>query len=158
MPTSFVEMGPFVNDFIDFWLDANPEVHTKGEDVLRRSVANYLAYASVWKTKSKTSSIIDPVLMASAGKSLQIRNVLSHTVKTVFSYAKRNPTLNPQDLIEGFTEAFYLVTPLIHKIDTGELPLPEGKHTEDLTRLIGGFLAGDKAVIDAADKLRLIEY
>ncbi len=98
------------------------------------------------------------VLMASAGKSMQIRNVLGHTVKTVFSYAKRNPALNAQELVDGFTQAFYLVTPLIHKIDSGELPMPEGKNTDDLTRLIGGFLAGDKSVIEAADRLRLIEY
>ncbi|MEA1966689.1 MAG: hypothetical protein U9N77_00465 [Thermodesulfobacteriota bacterium] len=157
-PRTFIEMENFVSDLFDFWLDANPEQHTDTEPMLRQALSNYIAYAIVWKAKSKSSNILDPTIMATAGKAIQIKNALAHAVKTSFSYAKRNPALNKDELAEGFKIAFCSLAPIVNKIDKGELPLPENETMEDLTRLIGGFLASDKTVLKASQELKQIAY
>jgi len=149
-PNSFIEMENFIKDLADFWLDANPEVHTDGEQVLYRSLSNYVAFAIVWKAKSKSSSIFDPTLMASTGQMIVIKNALGQALKITNSYAKRNPALNREELAEGYIIGFSTLLPMISNNDFPEIP-------ETVTRLLGAYFAKDKNVLAVADSLRLIE-
>ena len=149
-PKSFIEMEDFVNDLADFWLDTNPEVHTDGDKVLYRSLSNYIAFAIVWKSKSKTSSIFDPTLMGKVGKMITFKNGLGQAIKIINSHAKRDPSLNREEVAEGFILGFSSLLPMITNNNAPEIP-------EDLTRLIGAFFAGDKNILEAADALKQIE-
>ncbi|RLB94613.1 MAG: hypothetical protein DRH26_00665 [Deltaproteobacteria bacterium] len=149
-PTSFIDMETFVSDLADFWLDNNPDVHTDGEKILYRALSNYIAFAIVWKTKAKTSSIFDPTLMGSVGQMITFKNGLGQAVKIINSYAKRNPVINREEVAEGFVLGFSAILPLI-----ANNTLPEV--TEELTRLIGAYYAGDKNVLEAAESLKQIE-
>lgn len=152
LPKNFVEMEGFVTDLADFWLDTNPEVHTDGEKVLYRALRNYVAYAKVWKAKSKSSSIFDPTLMGKCGFATTVKNSLDHSVKMTNSRAKRNPELNRSEIAEGFVMGHYAVM----AISQGKDPMPE--IPDDLTRLIGAYMAGDKIALRAAEQIKMIEH
>jgi hypothetical protein len=149
-PKNFIEMEEFVNDLADFWLDTNPEVHTQGEVMLNQALSNYIAFAIVWKAKSKSSSILDPTLMNSTGQMIVIKNTLGQAIKICNSHAKRNPALNRKELAEGLILGFSALLPMVAKNTLPEIP-------EKLTRLIGAFNAGDKNILKAANALTQIE-
>ena len=149
-PKSFVEMEDFVTELADFWLDNNPEAHTQGESMLNSALSNYVAFSTVWKAKSKSSSIFDPTLMASAGKMIVVKNGLGQAIKIINSYAKRNPELDRLEIAEGLVLGFAALLPLIANNDLPEIP-------EDLTRLIGAYYAGNKNVLEAAGSLKQLE-
>ena len=149
-PSSFIEMEEFVNDLADFWLDTNPEVHTDGDKVLYQSLSNYIAFAIVWKHKSKTSSIIDPTLMKSAGQMIVFKNGLGQAIKIIASCAKRNPALNREEIAEGFILGFTYLLPLIANNSLPEVP-------EDLTRSIGAYFAENKNLLAAASRVKQID-
>jgi len=149
-PRNFVEMETFVSDLSDFWLDNNPEVHTQGESILHSALSNYVAFTTVWKYKSKSSSIYVPELMAKCGVMIVVKNGLGNAIKVVNSYAKRNPELSRQDIVDGLIDGFSTLLPMIA---SNKLPEP----SEPLTRLLGAYLAGNKNILDAVEGLKQIE-
>jgi len=152
-PSNFIEMEPFVNDLADFWMDANPEAHEDGEALLHRALSNYVAFSIVWKTKSKSSSIFDPTLTGQVGAMLILKNSLSQAVKIGCSYAKRNPALTKKVLSEGFVLGYTALLPIIRNQEKSKTEIPE-----DLTRLIGSYLAGNPDTITLAESLHQIEH
>lgn len=152
-PGTFTEMEVFVSDFIDWWLDLEPEKHTIGEFTLRQCVSNYLAFTSVWKKKSQTSNILNPEIMKAVGMSLMLKNSLGTATKAAFSYAKRNPALSAENLCNGFLMAHNTLLPFL----AGKWEITNANVSEDIARLIGGYLAGDQLVLAASDKLKMIE-
>jgi len=160
-PINFMEMEPFVNDLADFWLDANPDVHTKGEKMLHSALSNYVAFAIVWKAKSKASSIVSPELMNQAGKMLILKNTLGSAVKMVNSRLAHDKCPNLElygDFKNILPEAFFTMLPIVEGLQRGTLAIPEGQTENDLHRLIGGFFAGDPSVIGASKNLKQIEH
>lgn len=150
-PKNFIEMQEFVNDLADFWIDTNPEVHTDGEKVLYRALNNYIAYAIVWKSKSKSSSIFDPTLMGKCGAATTLKNSLGCANKMLNSRLSRNPDMNKEAVRDGLVMGYTAIM----AISQGKDPVPE--IPDDITRLIGAYMAGDKLVHTAAEKLK-IEY
>ncbi len=160
-PINFMEMEPFVNDLADFWLDANPEIHTEGEKILHIALSNYVAFSAVWKAKAKSSNIVDPELMARAGKMLIFKNALGSAVKLVNSRLAHDKCPNRElygDFKSALPEAFTIMLPMVEGLHSWKLKLPEEQTEEDLHRLIGCFFAGDPVVIDAVNALKQIEY
>lgn len=159
-PVTFTEMEPYVNDLADFWIDANPEVHTDGEHILHNALSNYIAFSIVWKAKAKSSNIIDPDLMGRAGKMIVFKNALGNAVKLINSRLAHDDCPN-RDLYGDFRntlpDAFFTVLPIVQKLQTGELKLPDGQTEDDLNRLIGGFFAGNPSVIGVSKSLKQIE-
>ena len=160
-PTTFVEMELFVNDLADFWLDANPELHTDGEDTLHAALSNFIAFSNVWKAKSKASNIISPEFQRLVGRMLIWKNTLMSSTKLVNSRLAHDDCPNRElygDFKNVLPEAFMVMLPIVEGIQNGKLKLPEGQTEADLHRLIGCFFAGDKVVIDAVNALKQIEY
>lgn len=160
-PTTFVDMEPFVDDLADFWIDANPEAHADGEKILHSALSNYVAFAMVWKAKSKASSIVSPELMNQAGKMLILKNTLGSAVKMVNSRLAHDKCPNLElygDFKNILPEAFFTMLPIVEGIQRGTLTIPEGQTENDLHRLIGGFFAGDPTVIGASQTLKQIEH
>lgn len=160
-PNTFIEMEPFVNDLADFWLDANPEVHEHGENVLRSALSNYIAFAIVWKAKAKASNIIDPELMRQAGQMIVMKNGLAGMIKLVNSRIAHDPCPNKEiykDLSTVIADALYIALPLSQKMTAGELTLPEGVSEDDVYRVIGGLFSGNPAVVGVSNTLKQIEY
>ena len=62
------------------------------------------------------------------------------------------------DLKKCLAEAFFVMLPLVHGIETGKLTLPEGQTENDLHRIIGGFFAGNPAVLGANLSMKQIEH
>lgn len=157
-PKSFVEMEEFLPDFTDWWLDADSEYHKYGELKLHEAVSNYLAFVDVWKAKSKSLNIYTPSLMKQVGIMLVVKNTFAQTVKIGYSYAKRNPALSPDAIKEGFLQGFTALLPHIQGIETGQIELSEKFKFDDLTRLIGAYMAGDANAIGVAETLKHIEH
>ena len=156
-PVTFIDMESFVVDFVDWWLDENVEIHEYGERKLYDAVSNYLAFVTVWKAKSKSLSIYTPELMKQVGMMLIIKNTLSHAVKIGYSYAKRNPSLKPEELKDGFLSGFAALLPTVAALHSGELELHDNFDSEGLTRLIGAYMAGDKHIDGIVKRLNQIE-
>ena len=159
-PETFVDMERYVNDLADFWIDANPDVHTKGEKTLHDALSNYIAFAIVWKKKAKSSSIINPDLMSRVGKMLVFKNALGNAVKLVNSRLAHDDCPNKElygDFRNVLPDAFFTVLPIVQKLQSGELQLPEWQTEDDLNRLIGGFFAGNPSVLGVSQKLKQIE-
>jgi hypothetical protein len=152
LPKNFIEMEDFVTDLADFWLDANPEVHTDGEKVLYRALRNYVAYAKVWKAKSKSSSIFDPTLMGKCGVATTVKNSLGCANKMINSCAARNPNINREEIAKGLVLGYTAIM----SISKGKDPVPE--IPDDITRLIGAYMAGDKIALRAAEQIKMIEH
>jgi len=160
-PKTFIEMEPFVNDLADFWLDANPEAHTDGERVLHSSLSNFVAFSTVWKAKSKASSIVSPELMNMAGRMLIWKNTLMSSTKLVNSRLAHDKCPNRElygDFKNVLPEAFMVMLPIVEGVHDGKLILPKGQKEEDLHRLIGCFFAGEPVVIDVVNSIKQIEY
>lgn len=161
LPTLFIEMESFVNDLADFWIDQNPEVHIDGEQKLYDSLSNYIAFSIVWKAKSKASQIFTPSLMAQVGQMIVYKNALGSATMIVNSRLAHDTCPN-KELYKEFKnvlpDAFFTILPITQKIHKGELSLPEGQTESDLHRLIGGFFAGNPAVIGASQSLKQLEY
>jgi len=160
LPTLFIEMEEFVNDLADFWIDQNPDVHTDGEQVLHSALSNYIAFSTVWKAKSKTSKIINPDLMAQVGKMIVFKNALGQATMIVNSRLAHDTCPNKElykDFKNILPESFFVILPIVAGLHDGTLTLPEGQTESDLHRLIGGFFAGNPAVIGAAQKLKQLE-
>ncbi|MBF0229189.1 MAG: hypothetical protein HQK63_06300 [Desulfamplus sp.] len=159
LPTLFIEMESFVNDLADFWIDQNPEVHTDGESTLHNCLSNYIAFSIVWKAKSKASQIINPDLMAQVGQMIVYKNALGHATMIVNSRIAHDACPNKElygDFKNALPDAFLTILPVVHGLHTGQLTLPEGQTESDLNRLIGGFFAGNPAVIGATQSLKQI--
>ena len=160
-PDTFVEMESFVNDLADFWIDSNPEIHSKGERILRSALSNYVAYSIVWKAKSKSSNIISQDLVKNVGLLLARKNALVSAFKIINSRLAHDNCPNKEiyaDLKKCLAEAFFVMLPLVHGIETGKLTLPEGQTENDLHRIIGGFFAGNPAVLGANLSMKQIEH
>lgn len=157
-PESFVEMEKFVVDFVDWWLDEETAFHKYGERKLYEAVSNYLAFVDVWKAKSKSLNIYTPELMKQVGAMLIIKNTFAHAVKIGYSYAKRNPELSPDDIREGFLQGFTLLLPYVQGVETGKIELFEDVKFDDLTRLVGAYMAGDANIIEASEALKQIDH
>ena len=160
-PDTFVEMESFVNDLADFWIDSNPEIHSKGERILRSALSNYVAFSIVWKAKSKASNIISPDLVKQVVWMLARKNALLSSVKVVNSRLAHDKCPNIElytDFRNSLAEAFFVMLPLAHGIETGQLTLPEGQTENDLHRIIGGFFAGNPAVLGANLSMKQIEH
>lgn len=148
-PETFIEMEDFIPDLIDFWLDANPEIHLKGDRVLERVLKNYIPFAIVWKAKAKASNILSPELSKQVGQILIIKNALGNAVKTVNSRIAHDKCVNPElykDFKEQLADAFIAVIPITTALFNGTLKLPEGKNEQDINRLIGSFLASNNQI------------
>lgn len=66
-------------------------------------------------------------------------------------------TVEPLNL-EELIEYTFNILPITKKLYTGQLTFPEGQTESDLHRLIGGFFAGNPAVIGASQSLKQLEY
>jgi len=151
-PRNFTEMEVFVADLFDFWVDSNPDVHIQGETVLHSALSNYIAFSIVWKAKSKSSSILNHALTGKVGTMIQFKNSLGQAVKMINSCAKRNSDINRKEIAAGLVMGYSKIM----AISQGKEPVPE--IPVDITRLIGAYLAGDKIVLDAAEKIKQLEY
>jgi len=159
-PETFTDMEPFVNDLADFWIDANPEVHTKGEKILRSALSNYIAFSIVWKAKAKSSNIIAPELMGQIGKILALRNTLTSATLLMNSRLANDKCPNRElygDFKNALADAFFAMLPVIDGLQRGTLELPKGQTQDDLHRLLGGFFSGNPSVLMVSDSLKLIE-
>lgn len=160
LPTLFIEMESFVNDLADFWLDANPEIHIQGEAVLHNSLSNYISFSIVWKAKSKNSQVFTPSLMAKVGQMIVVKNALASATMIVNSRLAHDECPNKElygDFKNALPDAFLTILPITQGLHTGSLALPAGQTESDLHRLIGGFFAGNPAVIGATQTLKQIE-
>lgn len=161
MPESFIEMESFVNDLADFWIDQNPEIHTQGESILHKSLSYYIAYSFVWKSKSKALKIVDSDLMKQVGVMITLKNALGQATMIVNSRLAHDTCPNKElygDFRNALPDAFLTILPITQGLHTGQLTLPEGQTESDLHRLIGGFFAGNPAVIGASQSLKQLEY
>ena len=145
-PKNFIDMELFVNDLADFWLDANPEAHDQGEHILHESLSNYIAFAIVWKHKSKSSGIYEPELMAKCGAMIVFKNTLGQVIKIHNSCVKRNPVLKREEIANGLIDGFALLLPMVAN---SQIPAPK----EELTRLVGAYMAGNEQVLQIAGSL-----
>lgn len=160
-PKTFTEMEPFVNDLADFWLDANPETHTNGEHILHAALSNYIAFSIVWKEKAKSSNIVAPELMAQVGKMLVLKNTLAASTMVINSRLAHDKCPNRElygDFKTILPDTFFTMLPIINSLQEGTYVLPEGQTQGDLNRLIGGFFAGNPAIIAVSDNLKQIEH
>jgi len=159
-PSLFVEMEQeFTPDFLDWWWSTAPDFHeTLKENKTRDAVNQYLAYTTVWKTKFKNHEILTDTYTIQASTMLTVKNSLSAAVTAWLSYNKRTKKISQTDVQKIFPEMFQTILPFIHKIQIGEIHLPNKTRIEDASRLLGAFFAGNKAAIGLADTLKQIEY
>ena len=156
-PKTFVEMEEFTIEFVDWWLDENVEIHKYGERKLYDAVANYLAFTTVWKSKSKSLGIYTPELMKQVGMMIVVKNTLAQAVKIGYSYAKRNPELRADELKDGFLLGFSALLPTIHSMHTDKIEEKPNSDMSELTRLIGAYLSGKPDVVEMAKKIKRLE-
>jgi len=157
-PTTFTEMTEdFMPDFMDFWMDTNPEIfELYPESKVFEAVEKYLAFTTVWKHKVKNNYIITSELRLQASTLLVVKNSLAASMKAVLSYNKRQPKIEQEKLIEAMPKIFLEILPVIHALQNGLADRMDD--TDDLTRLIGSYLAGDKkTAIDIVNGNKLIE-
>jgi hypothetical protein len=159
-PQTFEEMeNEFVPDFLDWWLDTRPEFHEGiDETQTRNAVEKYLAFTTVWKAKFKNHEILSNQYKIQASTMLTVKNTLSASLKALMSYNKRIGKIDQGELKKVFPEIFQALLPAIFGIQSGMVILPENNKEDDLTRLIGSFFAGDHVALNAASKIKSIEY
>jgi len=148
-PETFVEMsGKFIPDFMDFWMDANPEIfEIIPESKIYDAVEKYLAFTCVWKKKVKKNYILVDKLQLQASTLLVVKNSLAASIKAVLSYNKRQPKIEQEKLIEAMPKMFQKVLPIIHAMQNG-LPLPEEDQiSKNISKLIGSYMANDKKTV-----------
>ncbi len=162
-PTTFIEMEPFVNDFVDFWLDANPEIHQTGELKLHKAASNYLAFATVWKAKSTASIIFSPKYMNLTGKMIIAKNALGIGLRLVNSRISHenenggdaNKIENFQQIKDLLPDAVMLSMPIAQGLQTKAISLPKGQKITDLTRLIAAYFNGNTNILSISNTLKL---
>ena len=161
-PETLFDMENFVKDFIDFWIDANPEVHTDGELVLNQSVSNFMAFSRVWKEKSRKSMVFNPDYMKLTQAMIDAKNSLTMGMKLFNSrikHEKDSGNLSKADLYKKvrdmLPEAVTIAMPIAHGLQTGELILPEGEKIEDLTRLLAAYFSGDQTLLNLSKSIKL---
>jgi hypothetical protein len=99
--------------------------------------------------------------MAQVGQMIVYKNALGAATMIVNSRLAHDKCPN-KELYKDFKNilpyAFFTILPITQGLHTGALKLPEGQTESDLNRLIGGFFAGNPAVIGASQSLKQIEY
>ena len=162
IPSIFLDMETFVNDFCDFWLDANPEVHELGETVLNQAVTNYVAYQYVWAEKCKRSLVFTPEYLGLAGKMSTGKSALAvgtRFLNSRISHCKGSGDIEKAkaltDFRESLPEAVTLSMPIIEGLEKGRVSLPEGETLDDLMRLLAAYFSGDVAMLNTSKALKL---
>lgn len=157
-PTTFCELKEFTPDFVDWWLDTNPEAHEGlAETRTVAAVDAYLAYTTVWKAKSKNNEVISSRYKIMASTHLLVKNSLASAIKAALSYNKRLPKTSQQEIIEAFPKAYLAILPATYSMQSGGFDPINNKQIDEIGSLIGGYFAKDKNVLDAVSGLKQLE-
>ena len=152
-PITFVEMEMFVPDMVDWWLDENPEYHNGlNESRTKEAVDLHLAFTTVWKAKVKNNDVLSNMQQLMASTMLTVKNSLAAALKSLLSYNKRNPKLSQENIRDAFVLAFKSVLPLIHELQSGKSQLPSNKAMDDITRMIGTYMADNQKALAEPSK------
>jgi len=158
-PDNFTDMREyFVPDFMDWWLDENPEIHKGNSDIdIRDAVERYLAFTHVYKTKVKKNTMISDEVQIAAATTLVVKNSLAHAVKSGHSYAKRNANVSIKNFVKALPEVFQNILPIVHGLQTGAIEMSIRYKDDEMSRIIGAYLAGNANVLDMVKKIKTLE-
>lgn len=157
-PQTFQEMKIFSPDFVDWWIDTNPDTHEGlAETKTVGAVESYLAFTTVWKAKIKNNDVISDAYKIKASTLLLMKNSLAASKKAGLSYVKRLPGASGKTISEAFVKAHQTVLNLTFAMQAGDYKPVQDKEIDELGSLIGGYFAKDKGVLAAVSTLKQIE-